>query len=106
MDKSAAIEIVNRFVEALLAGGIRPQKVILYGSYANGTNREGSDIDLVVISEDFAGKDYWQRIDILTDAVYAVFAPVAAVAMTPEEWHRGESFIVDFARNGEVLYAA
>ncbi len=33
-------------------------------------------------------------------------ATVEAVAMTPEEWERGDSFVVDFARNGEVLYAA
>jgi hypothetical protein len=30
------------------------QKAILYGSYAYGTPREGSDVDLLVLSEDFA----------------------------------------------------
>jgi len=41
------------------------------------------------------------------DASYIdLFAPVEAVAMTPEEWERGDSFVADFARNGEVLYAA
>jgi len=35
-----------------------------------------------------------------------MFAPIEAVAMTPEEWNRGDSFVVDFAQNGEVLFAA
>jgi len=34
--------------------------------------REESDIDLGVISEDFKGKDFWQRIEVLSDAIYEV----------------------------------
>lgn len=48
----------------------------------------------------------WERIDILSQVIYEMFAPIEAVAMTPEEWDRGDSFIVDFAQNGEVLFAA
>jgi predicted nucleotidyltransferase len=106
MDKRAAIEIVSRFQRSIEARGITLQKIILYGSFAAGTNTAASDIDLVVISKDFAGKSYWERIDILTDAIYEVFEPVEAIAMTPEEWESGDSFITDFASNGEILYAA
>ncbi|MBI5178470.1 MAG: nucleotidyltransferase domain-containing protein [Nitrospinae bacterium] len=105
MDKKAVEEIVKRFCREIEAQGVYPQKVILYGSYATGTFREDSDIDLVVISRDFAGKDFWERIEILAKAVYVVFQPIEAVAMTPEEWERGDSMIADFARNGEVLYS-
>ena len=83
---------------------IKPLKLILYGSYASDTNWEGSDIDIVVISDDFIGKDYWERIDILTDVIYEIFAPIEAVAMTQEEWDKGDLFVTDFARNGEVLF--
>ena len=106
MDKSAVVDIVARLRRGIEARGIRPQQVILYGSFADGTHREGSDIDLVIISDDFAGKDYWERIDILADAIYEIFAPIEAVAMTTEEWERGDSLIAAFARKGEVLYAA
>lgn len=106
MDKSAAINILARFTERLEAQGIKPGKVILYGSYATGTMREGSDIDVVVISDDFRGKNYWERLDILTQAIYHVFAPIEAVAMTQEEWDKGDSFFVDYAKNGEVLFMA
>ena len=49
---------------------------------------------------------YWERIALLTDVIYDLFVPVEAVALTPDEWERGDSFVVDYARNGEVLYAA
>ncbi len=106
MDKATVIKIIDQFYQGLKARGIKPQKVILYGSYASGANAEGSDIDIIVVSDDFIGKDYWERIDILSDTIYEIFAPIEAVAMTQEEWDRNDLFVTDFARNGEVLFAA
>ena len=104
MDKSTVLKIICDFGKALEAEKIKPQKIILFGSYSTGTQREGSDIDLVVISEDFAGKDYWERIDVLAAAIVRVFEPIEAIAMTPEEWESGDSLITDYARDGEVVY--
>ena len=106
MDKKAVVALVERFVRELQQRGIQPQQVILYGSQAAGTATEDSDIDVVVVSENFSGKSYWQRIDILAEAIYALYAPIEAVAMTSEEWGSGDAVIVDLAGNGEVLYAA
>lgn len=106
MDKKAVVAVVERFTRELQERGVWPKMVILYGSQAAGTATETSDIDVVVISESFSGKSYWERIEVLTEAIYAVYAPVEAVAMTPEEWEAGDSAIVDHAGKGEVLYAA
>ena len=104
MDQEAILKIVREFGKALEAEQIKPQKIILFGSCSTQTQRPDSDIDLVVISEDFAGKGYWERIDILSAAICRVFEPIEAVAMTPEEWQRGDSLIVDNARNGQDVY--
>jgi predicted nucleotidyltransferase len=104
VDKETVLRIVSDFAKALEARNIKPQKIILFGSYSTNTQREDSDIDLVVISEDFTNKDYWQRIDVLSAAIATVLRPIEAIAMTPEEWESGESRIVEFARNGEVVY--
>ncbi len=104
MDKKAALEILSRFRKAIESQNVKVDKLILYGSYALGANREGSDIDIVVISKDFAGKDYWERTDILSRAIYDVFEPIEAFALTPEEWDKGDSAIVEYARTGEVVY--
>jgi predicted nucleotidyltransferase len=104
VDKEAVLRIISDFAKALEAENIKLQKIILFGSYSTGTQREDSDIDLVVISEDFASKGYWERIDILSAAIATVFQPIEAVAMTLEEWQSGDSRIVDYARNGEVVY--
>jgi predicted nucleotidyltransferase len=105
MDKSAALEILSRFRKALESQQFTVDKLVLFGSFATGTTiREGSDIDVVVISKDFAGKDFWQRTDILSQAIYEVFEPIEAVALTPEEWENGDSVVVEYAKNGEIVY--
>lgn len=104
MDKATVLGIVSKFQKALESEGIRVSKIILFGSYAKETFREGSDIDLIVISEDFIGKGYWERIEVLSEAIYKVFKPIEAVAMTPEEWINGQSPLVDYAADGEVVY--
>jgi len=105
MDKRAVLEIISRFEAELSDIGVRSEKIVLYGSYAKGTQREGSDIDLVVVSEDFAGKDHWERIKLLSAAIYRLWEPIEAIAMTPEEWEQGDSLIAQFAREGEVVAA-
>lgn len=104
MDKRAVLDIISRFSKAIESRGIRIDKLILFGSYATGRYRQDSDIDIVVISRDFDDKDYWERIDILSSAIYQVFEPIEAVAMSLEEWESGQSLIVDYAKNGRVLY--
>ena len=63
--KNAVLEdFVPFFRKALESKGTKiSDNLILFGSYATGTYKEGSDIDVVVISGDFSGKDYWERID-------------------------------------------
>ena len=56
MVEKSIIETIKFFMKALGKENIRADKVILYGSYAAGRQREDSDIDVAVISKDF-GQD-------------------------------------------------
>jgi predicted nucleotidyltransferase len=103
MDREQVLSIVSRFKKALEERGVRPERVILFGSHADGTAHEGSDIDLVVISEDFADRGYWDRIEVLAEAVAELWEPIEAIAMTPEEWEKGDSPLVEYARDGVSL---
>ena len=48
MDKRAIIKIAKEYAK-LVIKNIKPVEIILYGSYAKGTAREDSDIDIAVI---------------------------------------------------------
>ena len=106
MDKATVLEILGKYRVALEAYGIRSDRVILYGSFSHGNAREGSDIDVVIVSKDFEQKDFWQRVDVLAEAICDVRQPIEAIGMTPDEWSSGDSLIVEFAKQGELVYAA
>jgi len=50
--------------DRLLQAGIKVQKIIVFGSQANGSGKVGSDIDIMVISDDFKNKDIFKRVKI------------------------------------------
>jgi uncharacterized protein len=55
-NQAEAIAISMLFLEKLkLNTNINIQKAMLFGSYANGTNHEYSDVDLAIWSTDFVG---------------------------------------------------
>ncbi|MBX3055426.1 MAG: nucleotidyltransferase domain-containing protein [Anaerolineae bacterium] len=103
MGQDTVLKTVRQFKKVLESSNIQVEELILFGSHATGTGREDSDIDLIVISSSFADKSYWERIDILSEAIYQLFVPIEASAFTPEEWEAGQSLLVDYARNGVVV---
>jgi uncharacterized protein len=78
-------EIISRYAVELEKLGIKSQRILLYGSYANGIPREDSDIDLIVISELFEGMNIRERLELLGIAAGKVFEPIEALGYTPEE---------------------
>lgn len=44
-------EKINKFIESVIPE-YNPEKIVLYGSYAKGTNNENSDIDIAVIVDE------------------------------------------------------
>lgn len=78
-------QIVQRYCDQLEKMGIHPEKVMLYGSQATGTAREGSDIDLIVISSDWKKFNQRERLEILGVASARILEPVQAQGFTPVE---------------------
>ena len=54
MIKGEIAEKINRFIKSVIPE-YNPKKIILYGSYAKGTNDENSDIDIAVIVDEVEG---------------------------------------------------
>ncbi len=53
--KSVAIETAKTFVEACMQKGLSLEKAFLFGSYARNNQHEGSDIDILLVSNQFGG---------------------------------------------------
>lgn len=78
-------QIVKRYRIQLQKMGIRPTRVLLYGSQASGTAHEGSDIDLIVISGDWQKYNHRQRLELLGVAAARILEPIQAQGFTPSE---------------------
>lgn len=74
--------------EALEAMDIRVERVVVFGSHAEGSADEESDIDIAVISGDFRDKNILQRFELLGTAFARakITTPVDAIAYTPDEF--------------------
>ena len=77
--------IIKEYKKSLLDLGVRVQKIVLFGSYAKGRSHEYSDIDLIVISEDFKRMNLRQRLEVLGIAAARIMKPVEAKGYTTAE---------------------
>lgn len=77
--------IIQRFRAEVEKMGIRCEKILLFGSQASGAAKEGSDIDLFVISSDWVGYNDRERFEILGIAAARILEPIQARGVTPEE---------------------
>jgi uncharacterized protein len=102
-----AIEFLRKSIEE---GGIRVSQIILFGSHARGNASADSDIDVVIISEDFSGKDIFERAKLTGQAEWKTIrkfmVPFDIITMTPEELESETSIVAGFAKQGKIIFAA
>lgn len=95
-------EIVKRLVTAL-----KPEQILLFGSYAYGEPTEDSDIDLLVIISHSDEPGYRRARDAYR-ALRGVLMPVDVIVMTCEEVQRKRnvrsSLVSQVFREGKLLY--
>jgi len=87
--------IIGKFHAEIEKMGIKPLRIHLFGSYAGGTPREDSDIDVIVIDDDFKDMNLRERLELLGIAAGRVFEPIEALGYTQEELEsrKNESFL-------------
>jgi predicted nucleotidyltransferase len=89
-----------------VAEHFRPEKVILFGSYAYGTPHADSDVDILVVMPARNQIDQAIRIDRVIDPPF----PLDLIVRTPKSmaWRlaEGDSFLTEIVSKGKVLYEA
>jgi predicted nucleotidyltransferase len=82
------------------------QQAILFGSHARGAADEWSDVDLAVVSPDFAKMTHRQIIDLLVEVALAVDPRVEIRAYRPRDLTgaRATNFLGYVLATGKVVY--
>ena len=92
-----ADKIANRF---------RPEKIVLFGSYAWGDPGPDSDVDLLIIAETENTRRTAMEIDgYLFPRPFGIDVIVYTAEQVERRQKAGDFFISDIMRNGKVLYA-
>ena len=95
-------EVSNR-----IASEFSPQRIVLFGSYAEGKPAKDSDVDLLVILP-FKGKSVYKSVEMRMKIRPAF--PVDLLVRTPdkvkERISMGDIFMRDILEKGKVLYEA
>lgn len=96
--------VVENFI-AELKKRIHVQRVILFGSYARGTPRAWSDIDLAVVSPDFHGGTEEDHL-LLAEIARIITPQIEAIPYSPDDLIDCDtrSFEADILHNGKVLF--
>ena len=86
---------------------VRPQQIILFGSYAYGQPTEESDVDLLVVMP-FEGHPHEQAFRIRKEIDHRI--PMDLLVRTPEfiadRIAMGDFFMLEIVEQGKVIYEA
>ena len=98
--QAAIDDVVRQIIEKF-----RPQKIILFGSYARGDFRAESDVDLLVVMETTL-KPVRQEIEISRNLDYEFGLDLLVYTPTTlkQRLELGDSFLREIVRDGKIVY--
>jgi len=109
MTASAATRRLIREIVDKIRRDYRPERIVLFGSYANGNPGPDSDIDLLIVKET-TDRPIDRRVKVAGIAADPHrLIPLEPIVVTPAEVAArtavGDQFLAEILATGETLYA-
>ena len=102
LTRNAVIDTVRNFADEIEAKGVILRKVILFGSFAKGTQHEWSDIDVALVADNFTGSpadhDLFPYIGIKKP-----YIRIESKTYPTEYFRKGDPFIEEIKKTGIVI---
>jgi predicted nucleotidyltransferase len=90
LDKSTVYKVIYDMHIALGKHGLKDCHIALFGSFQKGNNHKESDIDMIIISDSFEGRNLFERINMTLKAESDVrsryIVPMDILLKTPKEY--------------------
>jgi predicted nucleotidyltransferase len=103
MTKRKLKQLALKYKLALLENKIPVRAIYLFGSYAKGKVRKGSDIDFCVVSEVFGRDDFKEMVSI-NQIAKRVASEIEAFPVSKEEFRKKTNpFILEALKTGEKI---
>lgn len=106
MDISHVKQPLKQFLRAL-SEQVKVNELIVFGSYVEGRATAESDIDVLVVSDDFAHLNEDERLDLLYDAAWKTEPEVHPWGFTSQELRQASRLTtLGYARDKGIRFLA
>jgi predicted nucleotidyltransferase len=99
LDRSSVYEIINDMHTALKKYGLKDNHIALFGSFLKGNHHNESDIDMIIVSDSFEGRNLFERMDMTLKAEFDVrsryIVPMDIILKTPGEYEYSKKAYFD-----------
>jgi len=94
--------IIKKYLKILQSNDYRIKKTYLYGSYAKGKYRKDSDIDILIISEDFTGNRFKDSLKLLKFC-RDIDSRIEPMPYRPEDFNDADPLVIEVKATGEEI---
>jgi len=93
------IELVRKLIAQARKSQINITQAFLFGSYANGTNNQWSDIDVALVSDDFVGNRFLD-LESIAEATVSTSIDIQPHLFRPEEFTEQNPLVKEILHSG------
>jgi predicted nucleotidyltransferase len=103
LTQDAVIETVRNYANEIEACGVNLRIVILYGSFAKGTQHEWSDIDVALVADEFTGFTFNDSDLFPYIGIKKPYIRIEAKTYQTDYFRNSDPFIEEIKKDGIVI---
>ena len=103
LTQNAAIRIVGNYTREIESRGVHLQTVIMFGSFAKGTQHEWSDIDVALVADEFTGVGFVDKKLFPYIGIKKPYIRIEAKTYPTDYFRDGDPFIEEIKKEGIVI---
>ena len=100
LTQDVVIETVRNYAHDIEAHGVHLHTVILYGSFAKGTQHEWSDIDVAMVADEFTGLPEDHNLFPYMGGIKKTYIRIEAITYPTKYFLEGDPFIEEITKTG------
>ena len=100
LTQNVVIKTVENYAKEITQAGINLRKVILFGSFAKGTQHEWSDIDVALVADDFTGVGFLDTPRFSRINIRKPYTRIESITYPTDYFQESDPFIEEIKNTG------
>ena len=100
LTRNAAIKMVRNYAKEINESGVDLRKVIMFGSFAKGTQHEWSDIDVALVADNFSGVGFLDRQHFSGIGIKKPYIRIEPITYPTDYFAASDPFIEEIKNTG------